>query len=578
MSVEIEVLQDTTTITPKNTLDVKGSDTAIITDKGIKTVEATSNTYVINSGGMYSGNMNGNIPVWLDQAVTNAIADGTVTLSQALSDLDAYVKNMETGIHQSISNLQTADTTMNTLITTNKSESDNALAAIGQTLTTKITAADATAISQTVMGSEFNNPNSYITTSAWYVNNVKTYADATKANSTSLDAMASVVTDPTTGVTATANNVKTGYTTVGLNPDGTLNAGAGELGIISAKVRNNEAKIITTETVAATAKSWAASASKLIINPNTGAVTGWSMADGSGVQSSFKINANKFTLEDSNNATIPFLEIDNVAHTAKFNGTVTFGSSQINNTMGWGNNPPKAGADVTSANVSADTAKVSGIDANVLASTAYSAYDTANTANSTSNAALVAHVFAPNTTTIDGGKITTGTIDANRVNVINLNANNINTGTLNANNVTIANLKVLGTALLPGISKAFMYVQGSQDMPASSNGDSPPPYAYGTVFNVPKPYDCHIWSIMVMVSVSNNTNTANAKDLQIDLLLNGNAVSSANSTSGYNINVSAVGTYSGITGTSASVSVRTYGYHTAGTFVASYSVIAIVES
>jgi len=75
---------------------------------------------------------------------------------------------------------------------------------------------------------------------------------------------------------------------------------------------------------------WAGAASKLITDPNTGAVTGWGFADGSGIQSAFKINADKFTLEDSNNATTPFLEIDNVAHTAKFNGTVTFGSSQIN--------------------------------------------------------------------------------------------------------------------------------------------------------------------------------------------------------------------------------------------------------
>jgi len=133
MAIEAEVIQDAITVIGNNDVEIQGSDVAVVSDKGVKDVEATSNTYVVSSGGMYSGNMSGNIPVWLDQAVTNAIANGTVTLSQALSDLDTYVKNMETGIHQSISSLQTADTTMNTLITTNKSESDNALAAIGQT-------------------------------------------------------------------------------------------------------------------------------------------------------------------------------------------------------------------------------------------------------------------------------------------------------------------------------------------------------------------------------------------------------------------------------------------------------------
>jgi len=251
MSVEVEALTDEITVDSKVEVEVSGSDTAVTTDKGVKDVEATSNTYVVSSGGMYAGNMRGSIPKWLDDAVTQAIADGTVSLSEALSDLDTYVRNMETGVNQSIASLQNANTAMNMLITTNKTQIGDNVAAIGEVRLTKITATDATAISQEVMAAEFNDPNSYITNSAWYVGNVKVFADATSANTSNLDAMTSIVTDPETGVTATADNLKTGYTTVGLNPDGTLNAGAGELGVLSARVGDLDVRLVTEAGVSA---------------------------------------------------------------------------------------------------------------------------------------------------------------------------------------------------------------------------------------------------------------------------------------------------------------------------------------
>jgi len=326
MAIEVEVLQDTTTVAAKNALDVQGSDVAVVTDNGVKDVEATSNTYVINSGGMYSGSMSGNIPTWLDQAVTNAIADGTVTLSQALSDLDVYVKNMETGVNQSIASLQTADTTMNTLITTNKSESDTALAGISTTLATKITATDATAISQDVLAAEFSDPNSYITNSAWYVGNVKTYADATSANTTSLDAMATVVTDPITGVTATANNIKTGYTTIGLNTDGTLSATANQSEYISAAIGPQQISIDSVDNITLDSTgTYTATTSKLITGAD-GSISGWTNSNYNG-RSDFTIAADTFKVQSPVGGQAPFF-IDTATNNIAFNGLVTFGSGQ----------------------------------------------------------------------------------------------------------------------------------------------------------------------------------------------------------------------------------------------------------
>jgi len=90
---------------------------------------------------------------------------------------------------------------------------------------------------------------------------------------------------------------------------------------------------------------WAGGASKFITDYTTGAVTGWSMADGSGVESSFKINANKFTIVDSSNSHTPF-SIDATTGLSVFNGTVNF-----TNVKGLGTLASKdavADADITS--------------------------------------------------------------------------------------------------------------------------------------------------------------------------------------------------------------------------------------
>ena len=74
---------------------------------------------------------------------------------------------------------------------------------------------------------------------------------------------------------------------------------------------------------------WAAGASKLITDPNTGSITGWSFGDGSNVNSDFKINADKFTLEDSNGDD-PFIEIDNINNIAKLKGEMVVGKIESN--------------------------------------------------------------------------------------------------------------------------------------------------------------------------------------------------------------------------------------------------------
>jgi len=56
------------------------------------------------------------------------------------------------------------------------------------------------------------------------------------------------------------------------------------------------------------AKGWAAQASKFIVDPTTGAVTGWGFADGTGMQSTFRINSDVFTIANSADQTQALFE------------------------------------------------------------------------------------------------------------------------------------------------------------------------------------------------------------------------------------------------------------------------------
>jgi len=322
MAVWTEIFQNSSEIKSKNILEVKSQDSVEVTDSGTKSIEASSNTFVLSSGGMYTGNMSGNIPTWLDDAITTEIANGTAPISQSVDDLDTYVKNMETGINQDVVNLQNEDQSLNALITTNKTESDNSIAAISDTLVTKITADDATAISQQVMASEFSDPNSYITNSAWYLNNVKTYADATSSNTTSLDALSSVVTDPVTGVEATADIIKTGYTTIGLNNDGTLSATANQSEYISAAIGPQKVSIDASDNVTIDANGvYTATTSKLITGAD-GSISGWTNSNYNG-RSDFTIQADTFQVQGTDSGYTPFA-IDTATGKIKFTGDVKF--------------------------------------------------------------------------------------------------------------------------------------------------------------------------------------------------------------------------------------------------------------
>ena len=130
------------------------------------------------------------------------------------------------------------------------------------------------------------------------------------------------------------------------------------------EVNISQANAITQANAIGTqAYTWSANASKLITNPN-GQITGWSFGDGSNTKSYFDIYADNFRIVNATTHTVPFsISGSDVV----FNGKVNF--TNVTNVPQLGSTPQE----------------------------------------------VVNAVNAGNTTTIDGGKITTGSITSNEL-------------------------------------------------------------------------------------------------------------------------------------------------------------------
>ena len=109
-----------------------------------------------------------------------------------------------------------------------------------------------------------------------------------------------------------------------------------------------------------------------------------------------------------------------------------------------------ASAAKTTADSAVSTASAAKTTADSAASTANTAKTTANSASGTANSALseLHGLYSANTTTIDGGKITTGSIKAAQINVSDLFAQAITaTGSISGATITTNSGKIAGWAL-----------------------------------------------------------------------------------------------------------------------------------
>jgi hypothetical protein len=142
----------------------------------------------------------------------------------------------------------------------------------------------------------------------------------------------------------------------------------------------------------------------------SGITTGWSNTFSISDQPSGKMWAVRYSVQETTAGSAHTISISAPFTHQNFNGLVTF--TNIDTQV--------AGTQTVSSLNTAIGTKVTGSEATGLANTAI--------AGSTVIAGKVAKtdIFTTNTTTIDGGKITTGSINANRLNIGSNTANNIN--------------------------------------------------------------------------------------------------------------------------------------------------------
>lgn len=383
------------------------------------TVEVQPENYVLTSGGIYTGNMTGAVPTWILNAIQQQLTTGDGNLSSVLDDIRLLLDGLQVGVNQAISQIESTNASMSALETSVVSRLNGNDAAILDVYATKVTPAEAQAIAVQAIGSTFNgNVDAYIG------NLASVYTNPTSAVATDIhtlqvsynDQTARIDTVEEVSLTRNATIRSATAPTIATNP--LLITGDFWINTTNnvTKSWNGTAWVDITNTNAQQAYTWSATASKLITAPD-GSVTGWSFGDGSNTKSNFKIKATNFSISDGTTGYTPF---SITGSDINFLGKVSFSSVTGTPTH-------------TSGLLSARPTTA------VLGST-YVATNESNklytytatgwkVGGATSNE-VVADINAGNTTTIDGGKITTGSISAGQIAANTITADKINAGVL----------------------------------------------------------------------------------------------------------------------------------------------------
>lgn len=176
-----------------------------------------------------------------------------------------------------------------------------------------------------------------------------------------------------------------------------------------------------------------------------------------------------------------------------------------------------------------------------------------------------------NTGLVKADSIVTGAITADKINTTGLVAQNVMVPGINSNNplfsasgdkVVISNLKVIGTASLPGISKAGSFV-----IPNLGCGTT-----HSVIIN--KPYECQSWSVLLNTSLSNNSGSGETTDFYLTVSRGGTVYATSQSVSIWASTTSASTAVGGITDGSVTISIRGDG---SGSYHGNIGYVAIVE-
>ncbi len=176
-------------------------------------------------------------------------------------------------------------------------------------------------------------------------------------------------------------------------------------------------------------------------------------------------------------------------------------------------------------------------------------------------------------TVINGGQILTNSITANKIDATNLIARNIIVPGVNGGNplfsasndkVVISNLKVVGTASLPGISKFTSFNMPSVSVPYSVNGNNS---TFCTLLStyINKPFECNYWGIQIVSSCSSQTNTSVSRDFNCHIFINGTDIASLGSSGPYSVDITVNSGLDSIQDSYVLLEIKGKGYNTSNT-------------
>lgn len=288
------------------------------------TVEIQPDTYVLTSGGIYTGSMTGKVPTWILDAIQQQLTTGDGNITSVLNDMQLLLDGLQLGVNQAISQIENTNVSMSALETSLASRINDNQAAILDVYATRVTATEAQAIAVQAIGSTFGgNVDAYIG------NLASVYTAPGSATATNISTLQASYNDQTARidtveeVAMSAAKIIRSTTAPTLYTHPALNNGDYWIDIDNNNVEyvwNGTSWNETTTGSAEQARVWSANASKLITAPD-GSVTGWSFGDGSNTQSNFKIKAQNFSISDGITGYTPF---SITGSDIQFNGKVSF--------------------------------------------------------------------------------------------------------------------------------------------------------------------------------------------------------------------------------------------------------------
>jgi len=155
--------------------------------------------YYLTSSGIYTGRLDGDVPTWLADYITTQLSTNEAIDNNAIINiLKDRLNNAEIGINQNLQSIQTTNQSLNTLETSVVSRLDDNEADILELDTTKVTADEALAIATNLQVSTFGSD-----VEAFVSNIVTTYANANLASASDYSLLVATYNDLSVTLTDT---------------------------------------------------------------------------------------------------------------------------------------------------------------------------------------------------------------------------------------------------------------------------------------------------------------------------------------------------------------------------------------